>query len=124
MAIRDIAPDSWRDELDSFSRRHEGWIVSVSTRSPDGRVAVHAHDLPLQGVSPSTPRSRDIAIVVGDDRSHLTHEVHDPAALKLDLTANCAERSLIIDGRDGTRTTVEFRSPMRPEEVDGLPGRG
>jgi hypothetical protein len=121
MTIRDIPRDSWRGELDSFSRQHEGWIVSITTRHPDGQVAVAAHDLPLQGVSPASPQSRDIAIVVGHSRSHMTHEVHDPTALKLDLTDDQAERALIIDSHDGTTTTVEFRSPMRPEAVDGLP---
>jgi len=121
LTIRDIARESWREELDSFSRQHEGLIVSIKTRNPDGHVAFEAHDVPLQGVSYASPRSNDIAIFVGDRRSQLSHEVHDPAALKMELTADRAQRALIIDGKDGTRTRVEFRSPMRPEEVDGLP---
>ena len=121
MTIRDLARDSWRDELDSFSRQHEGWIVSIKTRSPSGDVSVAARDLPLECVSPASPRSNDIAIVVGGSRTHLTHEVHDAAALQMDLTANDAERALIIHGSDGMTTTIEFRSPMRPEDVDGVP---
>jgi hypothetical protein len=120
MTIRDIGRDSWREELDSFSRQHEGWIVSITTRSPQGDVAVAAHDVPLQGVSSASPRSDDIAISVGDSRKHLTHEVREPASLQIDLTASRAERALIIHGNDGTTTTIEFRSPMRPEEVDGF----
>jgi uncharacterized protein DUF5335 len=123
MTIRIVARESWRDELDSFSRQHEGWIVSIRTRDPDGDVAIVAQDVPLLGVSPVSPRSEDIAIIVGGSRNHLTHEVHDPTALQIDLTANEAERALIIRGNDGTTTTIEFRSPMRPEEVDGLPAR-
>jgi hypothetical protein len=65
-------PHVLREELDSFSRQHEGWIVSIITRSPKGDMTVAAR------------------------------EVH---------------------GHDGTTTTIEFRSPMRPEEVDGLPAR-
>jgi hypothetical protein len=121
MTIRNIVRDSWREELDSFSRQHEGWIVSITTRSPRGDVAVAAHDVPLQGVSSASPRSDEIAINVGDSRSHLTHEVREPVALQIDLTARQAERALIIQGSDGTTTTIEFRSPLRPEEVDGAP---
>jgi hypothetical protein len=121
MPIREIAPSYWQEELDSFSRQHEGWIVSIKTRDPDGRVALEVRDLPLQGVSPSSTQFVDIAITVGGPKEHLTHEVHAPAAVKLELTNNRAERALIIDGKDGTTTTVEFRSPMRPEDVDGLP---
>jgi hypothetical protein len=121
MTIRNIVRAAWREELDSFSRQHEGWLVSVTTRGPRGDVAVAAHDVPLQGVSPASPQSNDIAIIVGDSRGHLTHEVREPAALQMDLTVDHAERALIIHGNDGTTTTIEFRSPMRPEEVDGLP---
>lgn len=121
MSIRTVRRDAWGAELDSFSRQHEGWIVSITTRSPRGDVAVAAHDVPLQGVSPASPRSNDIAITVGGGRSHLTHEVRDPASLQVDLTADEAEHALIIHGQDGTTTTIEIRSPMRPEEVDGLP---
>src|SRR5437867_2445597 len=108
MTFRTIAPESWREELDSFSRQHEGWIVSIKTRGQDGRVAVEARDLPLQGVSAASPRSSDIAIIVGEGGTHLSHEVHDPAALKLELTDERAERALLIDAKDGTTTIVEF----------------
>lgn len=118
---REIARAAWREELDSFSRQHEGWLVSITTRSPSGDVAMTAHDVPLQGVSPISFQSNDIAIIVGAARSHLTHEVPDPVALQVDLTPDEAERALIIHGSDGTTTTIAFRSPMRPEEVDGLP---
>jgi hypothetical protein len=121
MTTLTIPPDSWQDELDSFSRQHADWLVSIKTRARDGQVAVEAHDLPLQGVSPGTPDSSDIAILVGDEGTHLSHDVRDPVAIKVDFTADRAARALIIESRDGSTTTIEFRSPMRPEEVDGLP---
>jgi Family of unknown function (DUF5335) len=123
MAIRDLGRNSWREELDSFSRQHEGWIVSIITRSSKGDIAVAAHDVPLQGVGPAAPRSNDIAIIVGGGQGHLTHEIREVAALQIDLTPNGAERALLVHGHDGTTITIEFRSPMRPEEVDGLPAR-
>jgi hypothetical protein len=121
MTTREIAPDAWAAELDGFSRQHEGWIVSITTRTPDGRVAVGAHDLPLQGVSPVSPSSHDIAISVGDAANHLTHQVHDATAVRIDLTGDRANRALVIDARDGSTTSVEFRSPVRVEKVDGYP---
>jgi hypothetical protein len=117
MPVREIDQDSWRAALDSFSRQHGGSIVSITTRDPRGALAVAARDVPLRGVSPASPLTNDIAIIVGDGRSHLTHEVHDPAALELDLTFNEAERALIIHGNDGSATTIAFRSPMRPGEL-------
>jgi hypothetical protein len=121
MSIRDIPRENWRDELDSFSRQHDGWIVSLTIEQPSGVSTVQARDLPLQGVSPASPNSDDIAIDVGDRASHITHEVRDPDGVALDVTDDGATRALIIHGHDGTTTSVEFRSPMRPEEVDGFP---
>jgi len=121
MTIRHIGRESWREELDGFSRQHQGWLVSVTSKGFDDDVTVTARDVPLQGISPTSPRSDAIAIIVGASRGHLTHQVHNPVAVEMDLTADNAERALIIHDKDGTTTTVEFRSPMRPEEVDGFP---
>jgi len=121
MDIRPIAQDSWAAELDGFSRRHEGWLVSIKRRAPDGSISAEAHDVPLVGVSPMSPDSNDIAVTVGDADNHLTHDVHDAIALRLELTADRAERALAIDAKDGSTTSIEFRSPIRVEEVDGLP---
>ena len=118
---QEVPQPRWREELDSFSRRHEGWIVSIKTRSPDGHVATQAHDLPLQGVTADSPRSNDVAIVVGKPDGSFMHEVRNPSAVAIEVSDDRAERALIIDGPDGTTTMVEFRSPMRPEDVDGLP---
>jgi uncharacterized protein DUF5335 len=121
MDIRPLAQDSWAAELDGFSRRHEGWLVSINRRAPDGSVSAAARDVPLVGVSPMSRESNDIAVTVGDAHNHLTHDVHDAIALRLELTADRAERALVIDAKDGSTTSIEFRSPIRVEEVDGLP---
>jgi len=121
MTARSIAPDSWTAELDSFSRRHDGWLVSITTRTPDGHVSIGAHDLPLEGVSRMSESSNDIAITIGHGRDHLTHGVRNATAMHIDLTPDRAERALVIDSTDGSTTSVEFRSPARVEEVDGLP---
>jgi hypothetical protein len=41
-------------------------------------------------------------------------------SVAIDETAQGVQRALIVDASDST-TLVEFRSPMRPEEVDGVP---
>jgi hypothetical protein len=118
---RDLPRDTWREELDSFSRQHEGWLVSVTTRTPDGQVQVEVRDMALQGVTQTTPASTDLAVAVGDRDRRLTHQVRDVTRMKIDVTDARAERALIIESADRTETIVAFRSPMRPEDVDGLP---
>jgi hypothetical protein len=124
MAHRDIPRDRWRDELDSFSRQHEGWIVRVEVTGSDGRQRTEARDLPLQGVSADSQDASRVAIMVGQKPAgHVTHEVADPVDIVIEQTDAGAERALRIRAADGSTTTVEFRSPMRPEQVDGISER-
>ena|SRR5438128_8995409 len=124
MQRRAIPRHQWRDELDSFSRIHEGWIVRVAVTEPGGRSLVEARDVPLQGVSADFTRTPAIAVMVGNrPDSHLTHQVTNAEAVEFEQTEAGAIAALVIRSGDGTKTAVEFRSPMRPEEVDGLPMR-
>ena len=50
----------------------------------------------------------------------MTHVV-DPVDVAIDTTDEGAERGLRIRAADGSTTTVEFRSPMRAIDVDGMP---
>ncbi|PYQ87260.1 MAG: hypothetical protein DMG03_05815 [Acidobacteria bacterium] len=122
MSTRDIPKDRWCDELDTFSRQHEGWIVRVDVSGADGTTYTQARDLPLIGVSCDAPQSDRIAIMAGnrvDD--HLTHEIASTVSIAIDETEAGAERGLLIRSADGSETRVEFRSPMRTDEVDGMP---
>ena len=119
MSTREIPREQWRQELDSFSRQHEGWIVRVRVTDPDGHTQTEARDLPLQGVSADSPRTDGVAIIVGrapDD--HVTHEVPNPVTIAIEQSDSGAERALRIRAGDGSTTTVEFRSAARAEDVD------
>jgi hypothetical protein len=119
--MRVVPRHAWRDELDSFSRQHERWLVAVSTRGTDGRTQMMADDLPLEGISQATPHSTDVTVSLGRRDRHLTHEVRNVVAMTIDLAEGHLERAIILDSADSTRTIVSFRSPARPEEVDGIP---
>lgn len=120
MNARDILRDRWREELDSFSRQHEGWIVRVDVTEA-GATRTEARDVPLYGVSLDNPRKDAIAVIVGHEPAdHVTHEVSRPVAVSIEQTDAGAQRALHIRADDGSTTTVEFRSPMRPEQVDGI----
>jgi uncharacterized protein DUF5335 len=117
---RNIPRNDWRGELDSFSRQHEGWIVNVTVAGADGGVQTEASDLPLQGISTDSPVNNRVDIMIGEQASrHVTYVV-EPVDMAIDMTDEGAERGLSIRAKDGTTTTVEFRSPMRAADVDGL----
>jgi hypothetical protein len=118
---KNIPRDDWRGELDSFSRQHEGWIVSVTVAGADGAVHTEARELPLQGISADSPANNRVDIMIGEQStSHVTHVV-EPVDVAIDVTDEGAERGVRIRARDGSTTTVEFRSPMRAADVDGTP---
>jgi len=118
---RNIPKEHWHEELDSFSRQHEGWIVRVDVADADGQVRTEARDLPLNGVSADSPMNNRVDIMVGEEPDdHVTH-VAEVVDVAIDLTDDGAERALRIRAADGSTTVVEFRSPMRAADVDGLP---
>ena len=122
MSTRDLPKERWGDELNTFSRQHEGWIVRVDVSDADGTTHTQARDLPLIGVTCDAPRSDRVAIIAGgraDD--HVTHEIAGTVSIAVDETDAGAERGLRIRSADGSETRVEFRSPMRADEVDGMP---
>jgi hypothetical protein len=124
VSTRDIPKERWCDELDTFSRQHEGWIVRVDVSTADGTTHTQARDLPLIGVTCDAPRSDRVAIIAGgraDD--HVTHEIAGTVSIAVDQTEAGAESGLRIRSADGSETRIEFKSPMRPDEVDGMPGR-
>jgi uncharacterized protein DUF5335 len=124
MSTRSIPKDRWRDELDTFSRQHEGWIVNVEVSSSDGESRTEVRNLPLQGVSCDAPHSDRIAVVAGGQPDkHLTHEIARAVDVSVEETDTGADRGLRIRAADGSETHVAFRSPMRTDEVDGVAKR-
>jgi Family of unknown function (DUF5335) len=110
MTTREIPREQWRDELDQFSRRHEGCVARVSITTPDGRAHTEARDLPLQGVSADSPRTDAIAITVGDrPDDHLTHEVKSPVGVTMEESAGGDDTGLRIRSADGSTVQIECR---------------
>jgi hypothetical protein len=119
---RVIPRDQWREELDSFSRRHEGWIVRVAVTEPGGRSRFEARDIRLRGVAAELTHTPAIVVMVGDHPdAQMAHQVTNPQGLEFEQTETGTISALVVRSGDGTETAVEFRSPMRPEDVDGLP---
>jgi hypothetical protein len=121
MSTRDIPVHAWPNELDGFTRQHEGWIVTIRVVGADGTSRIAARDLPLRGVSLASPGRHDLVVTVGGAGDHVAHQIPRATSVAIEETSDAVARGLIIDAADGT-TSIEFRSPRRPEEVDGLPG--
>ena len=124
MKRSEIAPSEWDSFLDAFSRKHEGWLVTVEeVTGGGGRPRVEAREQPLQHVSVNR-HEQSIAIAVGRPPDHLTHTVNGAARLVVAQSDTGADHGLAIEHQDGRSTWIRFRAAVRPDEVDGLPAPG
>ena len=121
MSRRVIDRSEWAEFVDAFSRRHDGWLISVAIEEPSSGRRYVTRGAPLRGVAAEL--ENDIAsmmIFSGDAAPHATHFVAHATDLAVEETEDGADAELIITDESGERTIVEFRSPTRPELVDGI----
>jgi len=121
IVTREIPPGEWKEFFDEFTRRHEGWLVTVENFGDLG-AQVEAHDRPLKGiVAERREGSSEIEILTGDSPDEtLTHVVAHPTRVQVEETAQGAESALEIQSRDEGTTLVRFRATALPETVDGV----
>jgi hypothetical protein len=120
MRTREIDRSEWREFVDSFSRVHDGWLVSMTIESRDGQRQFLLRDLPLRGVAAEVRPDRDDVVIFCGDVAHLTHVIDAPTSITTAETDDGADASLTIRNDEGARATIEFRSPMLVTLVDGL----
>jgi hypothetical protein len=121
--MREIPREEWGEFLDSFSRQHEGWLVTVEVLGTEIGAQVEAEGKPLEGI---TAELKDddvdsIIITVGlTPAEHVTHNITAPTHIRLEQAENGANMALQIESSEGVTTLVRLRSAMLPEMVDGV----
>ena len=120
MSRRIIDRDGWADYVDAFSRRHDGWLISVAVEEPSNTRRYLAHNVPLRGVVAELEDDIGSMMVFTGDTPHATHFIGHATELEVEETRQGADEALTITDESGARTIIEFRSPMRPELVDGI----
>lgn len=119
MRNRQVPRSEWPSFFRGFSRRHEGWPVTVRVLSGRFGSQVEARELPLKGIVADAAGSGPISIHIGGllDQ-HVEHDVPDPSQVW--VSENGAEEALDIESLDGTKTILQFRAAAQAETVDGL----
>jgi hypothetical protein len=125
MQTREIPKNEWTGFFDSFSRKHEGWLVNLEIFGPELGAQVEQRDLALEGITDECDEvaGNTIMIMTGakpDD--HITHSITQPTAVSLEQTDEGADVALAIKSNDGTTTLLRFRSVVLPELVDAVAG--
>lgn len=125
MQTKEIPKNEWTGFFDSFSRKHEGWLVNLEIFGPEIGAQVEERQLALEGITEewNEVEGNTIMIMTGvklDD--HVTHSITHPTAVSLEQTDEGADAALAIKSDDGTTTLLRFRSAVLPEMVDAVAG--
>lgn len=123
MATRQVAPEEWNAFFDGFSRRHDGWLVTVEALSPDMGDQIAVSNLPLRGISveqPSDGGETQIELLfVARDGTHLSHTIDAPQRIWIKQNEHGSDEALELEAPAGT-TLLHLRSPLPAEMVDGI----
>src|SRR3977135_698949 len=98
MPTKEIRHDEWLSFLDSFSQRHQGWLVTLEVIAPEIGAQEEASNLPLEGITSSESNAHQtISISVGNlPSNHLTRTINNPTRLWLKQTLQGADEALEI----------------------------
>ena len=120
MRNRLVPRSEWSCFFEEFTRRHDGWLVTVRVLNPSFGSQVEARDLPLEGIVARADSQGPISLHLGAPDSNIEHDIVSPLQVWVEISSRGIEEALGVLSEDGTKTIVEFRTPALPEEVDGI----
>jgi hypothetical protein len=121
--MKEVPREEWPAYLDGFSRRHEGWLVTVEVLGAEIGAQVEAQELPLEGITAELRAGGEDLITIilgGGSRGRVTHNILQPTHVRIEQTESGADMALQIESGGGVTTLVRFRSAVLPEMVDGI----
>ena len=119
---REIKREEWTDFFDGFSRRHEGWLVTIELLDPKLGDQIEVENHALRGIVAERRRDPKVIEIFTENREKqsTTNVVEKPTRVWIEESAEGAEAALEIESQDGPKTLLRFRSAALPETVDGV----
>jgi len=116
----DIPPDDWKSFLESFSRQHENWLVTVELETNAGKPEVE--NRPLRGIEMEDADGNTRAVIrVGEvTEGEATQVVNTPTRIIFKQTETGEHEGLKIASGDGSAIFIRFRSAAKPEMLDHM----
>ena len=107
MTRREIPRSEWRQQLDLFSREHDGTPARLEIRGSGG-ARTEARDLAFQGAAVDSPVGAKIEISLGSEPGdHITHEIEDAVSVVIE-DGDPSSGRLEVRSSDGSTTTLEL----------------
>jgi Family of unknown function (DUF5335) len=116
---REIPREQWIKFFDDFSKKHEGWIVTLEVIGSDVGDQEEAKGLPLVGISADLKdRENRVEIILGGRRdANLTRIIDTPKRVWLKEPEEVAHEAIEIESEDGTMTLLTFWH-VPPEQTE------
>jgi len=121
MKTKEIPKNEWPKFFDSFSRQHEGRLVTLEIFGSDIGAQIEEHDLAFEGIVDEWDevQGNQIVIMTGvKPENHVRHRISRPTKVSVEQTDEGANAVLAIMSADGVIALLRFRSALLPEMVD------
>jgi hypothetical protein len=119
MSTRDIPREQWGRFFDDFSKKHDGWVVTLEVIGSDLGDQEEASGLPLVGISADVKdRENRIEIIVGGRPDvDVTRIIDTPKRVWFKESGTLGEDAIEVESEDGTKTILNFNRVL-PEQTD------
>jgi hypothetical protein len=109
----DISREKWGKFLETFSRRHHGWLIQLETHDLVTAEKVVSQETSLDSIALDLEDQKNprINVIVQVDNKVIKHILFLPSLLVLESSDDGQEQSLRIETVN-TVTTVHLRAPM------------
>jgi hypothetical protein len=121
MPTQTIPQAEWNEFLEAFSRRHQGWLVTVETHDLKTGETVASRFIPLQSVQLDFEDQKNprINVTVRSAQNEIKHILFRPSDLILEVSEDGNDKAIQVVSLN-TVTTVRLRVAAAPELVDGV----
>jgi hypothetical protein len=119
---REIERKEWPDFFDAFSRRHEGWLVTIEVLDEELGAQIEVENKALKGIvveRKGDPKVIDIFVWNQPDEDSC-HIIDRPTRVWVEETGEGADAAIEIESEDHATTLLTLRTPTLPENVDGV----
>lgn len=110
--MRDVPRSEWREFLETFSRQHEGWLVTIEVIGAEIGAQIEAEEKPLEGITVELKgEDRDsISIAVGmTPVERVEHNIMSPTRVRVEQSESGTDMTLQIESQDRATTLLRLR---------------
>ena len=119
----EIQQEQWQAYLDDFSKRNSGRMADLQILSDELGTQEEAEMLPFEGITLDTKGflASSVEIMLGGtgsaDKRNLTHTVTRIRRIVPKTGRDGREEALEIEARDGAKTILIFKTPLKLPEI-------